>query len=91
VTLNFSNVFNSGQYHHAMILHTAPEGNHGRSTSRRTRRRRDVAVLGVHAAGAPPIPNRVPVAPNVVLLLTDDLSLHVMDYAASATRADGNP
>ncbi len=42
------------------------------------------------AVGAPPAPYPVPVRPNIVLLLADDLSLAVMDYASNATLEDGS-
>ncbi len=38
----------------------------------------------------PAVPNMVPVRPNIVLLLADDLSLSVMDVAAQATLDDGS-
>ena len=49
-----------------------------------------ILVWHAPAAGTPPVANAVPAAPNIVLLLADDLSLQVMDYAASATLADGS-
>lgn len=40
-------------------------------------------------AGAP-VPNPVPIRPNIIFLLADDLSLAVMDLAANATLDDGS-
>ena len=47
-------------------------------------------VLHAQSARTPPVLNAVPAAPNIVLLIADDLSLQVMDYAASVTLADGS-
>ena len=38
----------------------------------------------------PAVPNMVPMRPNVVLLLADDLSLVAMESAANATTPDGS-